>query len=117
MLVEHIKTRIRDLSNNQPDSEIKRQIFEKLRKRMAELANKQNEAAGFCPELNPDVIVISDDQSFLFEPQNQRALELLTLRCGLLLDGLKLPDRIRVHPLRSPTIIDELRIAGLNVAC
>jgi hypothetical protein len=67
--------------------------------------------------LNPDVIVISDDQSLLFEAQNQRATELLILRCGLAVDCFKLPERIRVHPLRSRKIIDELRTAGLNVAC
>lgn len=83
---------------------------------MAELANQRDETAFFCPELNPDVIVISDDQSLLFEPQNQRALELLTVRCGLALDNFKLPERIRVHPLRSRKIIDELKAAGVTVS-
>jgi hypothetical protein len=100
----------------QSESLTKQQLYEKVRKRMAELASQTDNAASFCPELNPDVIVISDDQSLLFEPQNQRALEVLAVRCGLAMGFFKLTERIRVHPLRSRKIIDDLTRAGLHVA-
>ena len=112
-----IEGQVLESSDRQPESEIKRQIYEKVRKRMVELAHATEHKALSCPELNPDVIVISDDQSFLFEPQNQRALELLTMRCGLTVDCFQLPERIRVHPLRSREIIDALRTVGLHVVC
>jgi len=95
------------------EGEIRRKIFEKLVKRMNDL---QVLSPCPCAELNPDVIVISDDRSFLFEPQNQRALELLSRRCGLARESLKLSERIRVHPLRSGKIIDDLVQAGLRIA-
>jgi hypothetical protein len=100
----------------QAESLIKQQLYEKVRKRMAELSSQTNNPASFCPELNPDVIVISDDQSLLFEPQNQRALEVLAVRCGVAMGLFKLTERIRVHPLRSRKIIDDLTTAGLIVA-
>ena len=100
----------------QSESFIKQQLYEKVHKRMAELASQTDNAASFCPELNPDVIVISDDQSLLFEPQNQRALEVLAVGCGLGMGFFKLTERIRVHPLRSRKIIDDLTVAGLKIA-
>lgn len=102
--------------SSKSESEIKRLIYEKVRKRMAELVVQSREPRSLCPELNPDVIVISDDQSLLFEPQNQRALELLTMKCGLTVNHFKLPERIRVHPCKSAKIIADLTIAGLKVA-
>jgi len=95
---------------------LKQQIFEKVRRRMSELEHGGNSALSFCSELNPDVIVISDDQSLLFEPQNQRALELLTLGCGLASEELKLSDRIRVHPCKSRKIIEKLKAVGVTIS-
>ena len=100
----------------QSESLIKQQLYEKVRKRMAELSSQTNNPGSLCPELNPDVIVISDDQSLLFEPQNQHALEVLAVRCGVATGLSKLTERIRVHPLRSRKIIDDLTTAGLIVA-
>ena len=98
------------------ESQIKQQIYEKVRRRLAELETDRQEGASFCRELSPDVIVISDDQSLLFEPQNQRALEVLVVGCGFAMGFFKLTERIRVHPLRSRKIIDDLTVAGLKIA-
>jgi hypothetical protein len=95
------------------ESEIKRQILKKLKKRMMELGFTDNVEP---PELKPDVIVISGDQSLLFEPQNMKASEVLHQCCGLVsIDGAERHERIRVHPGRSREIIDDLRTAGLTV--
>jgi hypothetical protein len=88
----------------------KRQIFEKVSKRMDELATHLSPV---CAELNPDVIVISDDQSFLFEPQNLRVTEWLHLHFGL--DNLRVRERIRVHPVQAEIITSELKAAGFEV--
>jgi hypothetical protein len=102
-----------DTSFPQSDSVTKRQILEKLFKRMNELENGGVPEA--CSELNPDVIVISADQSLLLEPQNQRASELLQRRCGLGMERVQVRERIRVHPFVSRRIIADLKAAGLKV--
>ena len=66
-----------------------------------------------CIELNPDVIVISDDQSFIFEPQNELALRLLSKCCGV---KAQIRERIRVHPCKSRRIIAELKAAGAAIS-
>jgi len=87
-------------------------IYEKVRKRMKELGSQTDNAASFCRELNPDVIVISDDQSLLFEPQSTEVTEWLGRRFRL---NLKIRDRIRVHPCQRHGIIAELKAAGFGV--
>lgn len=94
------------------ESAIKQRIFEKFMRRLAEIRDMP-----FCPELNPDVIVISTDQSFLFEPQNPRASELLRRCCAVDAEGIQVRERVRVHPCQSRKIIDNLRTAGLHVVC
>jgi len=96
--------------------EIKRRIFEKVDERMRELQSGSSAGPEIRPEPQPVVIVIPDDQSLLFEPQNQRALELLARCCGLALEGMTLPERIRVHPCRSRQIIGALKAAGVTVS-
>jgi hypothetical protein len=94
------------------ENQIKRKIFEKLAKRMDGMAAGSVPPA-VCAELNPDVIVISDDQSLLFEPQNYRALKLLFKCCGV---DVQVRERIRVHPCKSREIIGELKAAGVSVS-
>lgn len=95
------------------ESEIKRRIFERFLKRMKELQNNEPADALFCPELNPDVIVISEDRSFLFEPQNLRTTEWLHQHLGM--EKLRVRDRIRVHPSQCEKMIGELKAAGFEV--
>ena len=66
-----------------------------------------------CAELNPDVIVISDDQSMLFEPQNLHVTEWLRRQFGM--ENLGIRDRIRVHPAQSQRMAVELKAAGFEV--
>jgi hypothetical protein len=98
-------------------SVVKEQIFEKLLRRMKELQNDEAADIAFCSELNPDVIVISSDQGFVFEPQNRRASELLQQRCGSAMEGVAVRERVHVHPCERQKIIDALKNAGLTVAC
>ena len=95
----------------------KSRIFRKLARQLGELGfeNIQPEPL-FYPELTPDVIVIRDDQSLLFEAQNVNALELMAQVCGYDLDSMTLSEQIRVHPCRSPYIIEKLQAAGATVA-
>jgi hypothetical protein len=95
------------------ESEIKRRIFEKFLRRMRE--SQSNQSSGiFCSELNPDVIVISDDRSFLFEPQNSRMADWLQQHFGI--ENLNVRDRVRVHPSQRQRIIKELKMAGFEVS-
>jgi hypothetical protein len=97
------------------ESEIKHQILEKLAKRK-EFLECGLMGGNFCAELNPDVIVISDDQSWLFEAQNSRASSWLHRHCGMVAEGHNDRERIRVHPCESPKIVAELKAAGFAVA-
>jgi hypothetical protein len=92
--------------------ELERRIREKVRKRMNELAVEGGAGAS---QLNPDVIVISGDQTFLFEPQNSRASSWLHKRYGLETENHGGRERIRVHPCESPKIVADLKAAGFAV--
>lgn len=96
-------------------AETRQQIFEKFHRRMLQMAAAAN--LEFCPELNADVIVISHDQSWLFEAQNARAAAWLHRRCGTGAGGHDSRERIRVHPCVSPNIVAELKAAGFEVHC
>jgi len=97
------------------ESEIKRRIFEKFLRRMRE--SKNNQSSGlFCSELNPDVIVISDDQTVVFEAQNERASMLLRRKCGWDTETINFRERVRVHPSQSQKFIEALSSAGLKIA-
>jgi DNA-directed RNA polymerase subunit RPC12/RpoP len=82
---------------------------------MGELGLGSTSAPEFCPELNPDVIVISDDQSLHFEAQNLWALEQLACVCGFALDTMTLTDRIRVNHCKSRQLVKALTTAGATV--
>ena len=97
------------------DLEIKQKIFEKVTKRMNELCIQGSRGFAVCLELNPDVIVISADQSFLFEPQNLQVTEWLHRHFGI--DNLRVRDRIRVHPSQRQRLTAELKAAGFEVIC
>jgi len=92
------------------EEQIKRRIFAKFAKRMEEL---RQDPQPICHELSPDVIVISGDQTVLFEPQNTRVAEWLRLRFGL--DNLSVRDRVRVHPDRNDAMMQQLKAAGFEV--
>jgi hypothetical protein len=102
-----------DSASQLSDSVTKQMIFEKVRQRMETLENKRSEDS--CSELNADVIVISDDTSLLFEPQNLQVTKWLRHRFKLSADNLKIRERIRVHPCQRRRIIAELKAAGFKV--
>jgi hypothetical protein len=110
----HIEMQLRADSTPQlSDSARKQRILEKIRRRLETLQIAKD--ASFCKELNPDVIVISDDTSLLFEPQNLQATEWLRRRFGLNGGNLTIRDRIRVHPCQRRGFIAELKTAGFEV--
>jgi hypothetical protein len=88
----------------------KRAIWEKVRRRMTDLQERESH---LCAELNPDVIVISGDQSFLFEPQNLKVTE--WLRRHFRMENLGIRDQLRVHPAQSGKTVMELKAAGFEV--
>lgn len=95
----------------------KSRIFRKLAQQLGELGFESSDPEPvFYPELTPDIIVIHDDHSLLFEAQNINALELMAQVCGYDLDSMTLSEQIRVHPCRSPYIIEKLQAAGATVA-
>jgi hypothetical protein len=98
--------------------EIQRQMLEKFLERTRELGIDRNrrDVGEACPELNPDVIVISCDQTVIFEAQNERASRLLRRRCGWDTETINARERIRVHPSQSQKVIAALSAAGLKVA-
>lgn len=95
--------------------EIKRKIFEKVAPRMRALSEPMLADSSVCRDLNPDVIVVSGDQTTLFEPRNRRALEWLHQRYGMNPEGNTKHDAVRVHPSVSQKVIDELKAAGFKV--
>ncbi len=68
----------------------------------------------FCAELNPDIIVISGEQTMFFEPQNLRVVEWLHRQFGM--ENLGVRERIHVHPSRCQIISEALRSAGFEVS-
>ena len=95
------------------DSARKQRILEKIRRRFETLQKAKD--ASFCKELNPDVIVISDDTSLLFEPQNLQSTDWLRRRFGLNSENLTIRGRIQVHPCQRRGILEELKAAGFEV--
>lgn len=98
---------------SQRELEIKQQLFERFCQRMIDLRNSVD--SEFCAELNPDVIVISDDQTMLFESQHRRASEWLHFRYGMAFTDERKRNTLRVHPSLSQKIAAELRAAGFTV--
>jgi hypothetical protein len=99
------------------EAQIKRQIFEKLLKSVTNLnVDADSVEVDCCPELNPDVIVISNDQTMMFEAQNERASTLLRRKCGWETETISVRERIRVHPSQSGKLIEALLASGLRVA-
>jgi hypothetical protein len=65
--------------------------------------------------MKPDVIVITGQETMLFQPQNRLASEWLHRRCGLLTDNITGDTELRVHPRKCQSIIAELNAAGFTV--
>jgi hypothetical protein len=105
-------------TSSKPDSVTKQQLFEKVRQRMAELGldNSAAESPFHC-ETTPDVVVISGDQTLLFESQNLQVTHWLYRRYGFNAHDAEARDRIRVHPCEYHKIIDDLKAAGFKVNC
>jgi hypothetical protein len=100
-----------DSTSQLSDSARKQRVFEKVGKRMNDL--EVIGGAGnldFCGKLHPDVIVISDDTSLRFEPQNPHTTEWLRRRFGM--ENLGIRDRLRVHPLQCQKMVRLLKAAG-----
>lgn len=94
------------------DEQTRQQIFRKFLARI-----KASEVEGdCCPELNPDIIVVSGDQTVIFEAQNERASAMLRRRCGWETETISVRERIHVHPSQSQKLIEALAAAGLRVA-
>jgi hypothetical protein len=107
----------RDDSPAEPEGEIGRQIFQKLLNRIKNLNIDTPLAdAELCPDLNPDIIVIADDQTLVFESQNERASTLLRQKCGWDTETINFRERVRVHPSQSQKFIEVLSAAGLTIA-
>lgn len=94
------------------EAEIKLRTFEKVRRRMRELGHDNP----FQEAPPADVIITPADESLLFEPQNSRASELLSQRCGLDPETSATKECVRVHPVGSRRIIADLIQAGLKIA-
>jgi hypothetical protein len=109
--VNEIDSQVSELGESQRDSQIKQKIYEKVRRRMAELGFD----SPFHSNAAADIIVIPDDKTLLFEPQNSRASKLLSQRCGSSLETFSVKEVVRVHPVGSHKIIAELTVAGLKV--
>lgn len=99
------------------DEETRQQIFEKF---LAEMRKSRVDVTPGpldpCPELNPDIIVISGDQTAIFEAQNERASALLRQKCGWDTETISMRERIHVHPSQSQKLIEVLSSSGLKVA-
>lgn len=93
------------------EEQTKRRILEKVARRMTELRKQKSEDC--CAELNPDVIVIPADQSFLFEPQNSKAVE--WLRRHFEMDSLGIREPIRIHPSQRERVVEKMTLAGFDV--
>ena len=92
------------------EDKVKRQIFEKVAKRMDEFRFGNAD----CAELNPDVIVISGEQTMLFEPQNLRVVKWLHRRFGM--QNLDVREQIHIHPARCQILAEALRAEGFEVS-
>jgi hypothetical protein len=72
-----------------------------------------------CPEMNPDVIVISRNQTTVFESQNRQASNWLGRRfystSELTIENTGGHTEIQVHPQLREKLIAELKAAGFTV--
>jgi hypothetical protein len=102
----------------EPGLDMKRKIFEKVRRKMIELGlEKSNCDSPFGCQKSPDVIITSSDQVLLLEPQNWRVTQWLHERCGLRMDNIEACDKIPVHPCQRSRVIADLKAAGFEVVC
>jgi hypothetical protein len=116
-VVEHKDDKDRtEIDATSSELEIKQKVFEKVSQRMKELALGERSDPSNRAELNPDVIVISDDQTVVFEAQNERASMLLRRKCGWDTETINFRERVRVHPSQSQKFIEALSSAGLKIA-
>jgi hypothetical protein len=99
-----------EVARTEPDSEIRRRIFEKVRQKMVELGIDNP----FHPEPS-DIVITTADKTLLFQPQNARALEILSQYCGFGSESLAERAFVRVHPAGSRKIINDLTFAGLKI--
>jgi hypothetical protein len=105
------KHRGAEVAGTEPDSEIRRRIFDKVRQKMIELGVDDP----FHPEPSADIVITTADKSLLFQPQNPRALEILSQYCGFGSESFAERAFVRVHPAGSRKIINDLTFAGLKI--
>lgn len=104
------------LTSTELTPEFKQEMLDRFLKRLKEMAlSAEKEKASLPNELNPDVIVISSDQTMIFEAQNERASTVLRQKCGWDTETISVRERVNVHPAHSQTLIRELSEAGLMV--
>ena len=97
---------------------IKRQIWEKFERRMKAWLREQalnHSLLMDSLEMKPDVIVISRNETTLFEPQTPQAHEWLRSRCRLTSENPSGHTEFMVHPQVSQPLIAELKAAGFTV--
>jgi hypothetical protein len=106
-----------EVPSRKPGPQIKRQILEKCLKRLRNLDFETNlNDEDSLSHFNPDVIVIYRDQTVVFEAQNERASALLRKMCGWETETIRQRERVHVHPIQSPRLIEVLEAAGLKVS-
>jgi hypothetical protein len=97
------------------DFHIKRQIWDKFARRLQEWRETESRTA-FPPlnpsDMNPDVIVIPQNGTLLFEARTPQAAEWLRNRYGLATDE---DTQILVHPHQQRQLTAELKAAGFAV--
>ena len=95
---------------------VKRQIWMKFERRMkAWLREQALNHSEESLEMKPDVIVISRNETMLFEPQTTQAHEWLCGRCRLTSENPGGHTEFMVHPQVSQHLITELQAAGFTV--
>lgn len=97
---------------------VKQQIWNKFARRMQEWQENESRAA-FPPlnpsDMNPDVIVIPQNGTLLFEARTPQATEWLRNRYGLAVGAADGDTHILVHPNQQRQLTAELQAAGFAV--
>ena len=117
-LIERRKLNINENRSRETraQSEVGKQIFNKLCARLAELGMSSNPHP-YHSKAIADVIVTPNGADFFFEPQNWEATEWLCRRFSLTVKSTQVHDRIRVLSSERKTIVAEMKAAGFEVLC
>lgn len=98
---------------------IKQQIWEKFTSRLQQWQESESREV-FPPlnpeDMNPDVIVIPQNGTLLFEPRTPQATSWLRTRFRLAAEAADGDAGILVHPNQQKQLIAELQAAGFTVS-